>query len=68
MAIARRCDRCGSYYNEYNTKQNSAEKINGINLLNIDSNNNYFTHGPYDLCPACSNELMKWLKKENSNA
>ena len=64
MAIAKKCDRCGLYYDEYNNK-NNAEKINGINLLIIDSDNRYFSHGPRDLCPACSNELMKWLKKEN---
>ena len=63
MATARKCDRCGLYYDEYNVKYN-AEKINGINLLNIDSNDKYFSHGPHDLCPACSNDLMKWLKKE----
>lgn len=63
MATARKCDRCGLYYDEYNVKDN-AEKINGINLLIVDSDNRYFSHGPRDLCPACSNELMKWLKKE----
>lgn len=66
MAIARKCDRCGLYYDEYNVGYN-AEKINGINLLNIDSNGKYFSHGPQDLCPACSNELMRWFKKENNN-
>lgn len=74
MAIARRCDRCGSYYNEYNAKQNS-EKINGINLLNIDSNNSYFTHGPYDFIlitfghvelftPEMQAEYIKWCQTE----
>ena len=67
MANARKCDRCGLYYDSYNDKNNS-EKINGIMLINIDSNNRYFSHGPHDLCPACSNELMKWFKKENKNA
>ena len=68
MAIARRCDRCGSYYDPHND-ENNAEKINSIKLINInDTDNRYFSYGPYDLCPACSNELMKWLKKENNNA
>lgn len=64
MANAKKCDRCGSYYDSYNDKSN-AKKINGIMLINIDSNNRYFSHGPYDLCPACSDELMKWFGKEN---
>ena len=67
MATAKKCDRCGSYYDEYNVQYN-AEKINGINLLIIDSNNGYFSYGPHDLCPACSNEFMKWFKKENKDA
>ena len=67
MANARKCDRCGLYYDEYNV-QNNAEKINGIMLINIDSDNRYFSHGPHDLCHACSDELMKWFKKENNHA
>ena len=67
MANAKRCDRCGLYYDEYNIRNNS-EKINIVMIINIDSKDDYYSHGPYDLCPACSNELMKWLKKENSNA
>ena len=34
MATARKCDRCGLYYDSYNDK-NNAEKINGIMLINI---------------------------------
>lgn len=67
MANARKCDRCGLYYDEYNVKYNE-EKINGVNLLNIVSNDKCFSHGPYDLCPACSDELMKWFRKENKDA
>ena len=64
MAVARKCDRCGMHYDGYNIT-NSETKINGFNLLNIDSNNKYWSHGPYDLCPACSDELMTWFRKEN---
>ena len=32
MANARKCDRCGLYYDSYNDK-NNAEKINGIDVL-----------------------------------
>ena len=50
MAIAKKCDRCGLYYDPYNC-ENDAEKINAIKLI-----------------PACSNEFMKWFKKENNHA
>lgn len=68
MAIAKKCDRCGLYYDPYNC-ENDAEKINAIKLMNIyfNSYDIYFSHGPYDLCPACSNDFMKWFKKENKN-
>ena len=64
MANAKKCDRCGLYYDEYNIRNNS-EKINIAMIINIDSKNDYYSHGPYDLCPVCSDELMKWLRKEN---
>ena len=63
MAIAKKCDRCGLYYDPYNC-ENDAEKINAIKLMDI-----YFdSYGPYGLCPSCSNEFMKWFKKENNHA
>ena len=64
MANAKKCDRCGSYYDEYNIRKNS-EKINIVMIINIDSKDDYYSHGPYDLCPVCSDELMKWFGKEN---
>lgn len=67
MAVARKCDRCGVYYDEYNVK-NNAGKINGIVFANIVSQDKYYSRGLYDLCPACSDELMKWFRKENINA
>lgn len=63
--IAKKCDRCGALYEEYNTR-NSADEINGVNLLNIDNKQSYYFHGPYDLCPACADGLMRWFKKDIS--
>lgn len=63
MAIAKKCDRCGELYEEYNVI-NSVKNINGIMTLNIDDRQKHYSHGPYDLCPACSDELMKWFRKE----
>ena len=69
MAIAKRCDRCGCFYEQYNVG-NSPTKINGFMTLNIDSGQQYYSHGAYDLCPKCSGELMSWFntKGENNNA
>lgn len=60
MANAKKCDRCGKFYENYNSR-NSEKEINGIITLNIDKKDQYFNHGPYDLCPRCSKELMDWF-------
>lgn len=64
MGIARACDRCGAFYSPYNTTKSSKD-INGFMTLNITSpDQRYYSHGPYDLCSKCSDELMAWFKKE----
>lgn len=57
---ARKCDRCGMFYEEYNMINNK-KAINGVMLLNIDSNDRYFSHGPNDLCPSCSKKFLDWF-------
>ena len=66
MAISKKCDRCGALYEIYNAKR-SSEKINGVKLLNMDHRQAYFEHGPYDLCPECSDEFMWWFKQERED-
>lgn len=65
--IAKRCDRCGKFYNEYNIDKNPKE-INAISLINCDARRALnFSNGVFDLCPPCSRELLDWLYKyENS--
>lgn len=41
MALAKKCDRCGTFHNNYNEAQNS-KKINAIMTLNTDEYNNFF--------------------------
>ena len=65
MAIMRQCDRCKATYKPYNYRNNE-KKINGINLLNLDNEQKYWNHGPYDLCPVCSDKLIKWLFKDEA--
>lgn len=63
MSIAIKCDRCGKTYEPYNFK-NDPDKINGIITANIDRRRIYEEHGFMDLCPECSDTLIKWLKKK----
>lgn len=47
MSDAKKCDRCGSFYESYKAK-----------YLLVTNNFNDFK----DLCPVCNNELERWLK------
>ena len=60
MSVAKKCDRCGKLYEEYNVK-NDEKKANGISFLNIDSKEEAFGHAYHDLCPECMEELRTWF-------
>lgn len=60
MAFAKKCDRCGKLYEEYNIK-NDSKNINGIQTLNIDYKRKFYSHKPFDLCPECKDSFEKWL-------
>ena len=61
---AKKCDRCGTFYEE------GTNNKSGRFTLNVISEDSYWSHSPYDICPSCLDELMKWFKnkKENNNA
>lgn len=61
MSIAKKCDRCGKMYDQYNVKDSEANP-NGIRLLNIDGRQQCFAHKLIDLCPDCMKQLQNWLK------
>lgn len=58
--MAKKCDRCSKLYEEYNT-ENDERNINRIGTYNDTINSGYYKHGPYDLCPECSEEFVEWL-------
>ena len=61
MAMAKKCDRCGKFYETYNTR-NNRENISGIMTLNLDDQGKYYYHEPLDLCPECKDAFEKWMK------
>lgn len=63
MAIAKKCDRCGKFYEVYNKKEDNIN-INKIMSFNIYCNTNYFNNVPIDLCPECKDSFNSWFKKE----
>lgn len=60
MACAKKCDRCGKLYEQYNFK-NDRKNPNGIMVLNLDSQRRYFTHNALDLCPDCMKKFQDWF-------
>lgn len=60
MASAKKCDRCGKLYERYNEKRDR-DNINGILTLNMDANQQYYSHKVIDFCPDCKDSFQKWL-------
>lgn len=59
MALAKKCDRCGKFYDEYNfTKED--KNINGIMIFNLDTQDYYYTNRPLDLFPNCKYSFEKY--------
>lgn len=62
MALARKCDRCGKFYDNYNMGDTiSLRKTNGIMFINVQYNNKYYSCKKFDLCPVCKDTLVDWF-------
>lgn len=62
MALAKRCDRCGKFYEYYIT----TDKVNAVGLFKISQNGNIWApdKSGYDLCPECLREFEDFMKGE----
>ena len=64
---AKKCDRCGAFYERYAREAEPSDSDKIKNLLNNKRNGFMITQdiGYYseniDLCPECFEELLKWL-------
>lgn len=67
MAVAKKCDICGSFYNLYNTCKDS-ENVNGFVLLNIDADGSYFKHDSVDCCPECMSSIKSHINSLSKEA
>lgn len=56
MAEAKKCDRCGEFYDIY-----TDVKFNGIVLTRETKCNRPISAGSYDLCLSCATMLKDWL-------
>lgn len=73
MAIARKCDRCGAFYDEYqNTKyfNNGRDGVNGVQFVHIDRQK--YAEGTkndtYDLCPCCLEAIHQYIKSKKEDS
>lgn len=57
---ARKCDRCGEFYDEYATECNSKES-DTVLFVNTASSITYITQKEFNLCQKCMSELKKWM-------
>ena len=61
---ARKCDRCGAYYDHYNGHKNNEENANGFIFIDKDMNDKYFSRNSVDLCHDCLLKLLDFMKGE----
>ena len=66
MAVAKKCDRSGNFYEYYagNTEFKNSEKSNAILFLDYDTKGGYWVNKSYDLCPDCMRKLEAFIKNE----
>lgn len=60
--IAKRCDRCGDFYEPYNTGRN-VTKMNGVLVVNFDTSGGFSKLKGIDFCPKCKDEFGEWVNE-----
>lgn len=63
--LAKKCDRCGGYYDCYHGKFNGLmRRVNGIILADINDNSKAYNESKdIELCPNCLNDFQSWMTK-----
>lgn len=60
--LARKCDRCGRLYEQYDgQKAFPRSRANSIQLRDTDSDEKYWTRDHFDLCEDCMAKLESFL-------
>lgn len=67
--LARKCDRCGSFYNHYEkTIDKRIHCANGIQFIFAkNDNSNFNSLKCFDLCPTCMKQLIKFIFMEDDD-
>nr|DAT32178.1 MAG TPA: Zn-ribbon containing protein [Caudoviricetes sp.] len=61
---ARKCDRCGKYYEHYEgrTQFRAGEKANALLLIDRDLDEKYWSRRALDLCPECMQDFDRFIR------
>ena len=61
---AKKCDRCGKYYEHYEgqTQFRASERANALLLIDRDLDEKYLSRKTYDLCPECMKMLERFVR------
>lgn len=64
MMRAKKCDRCGKYYEHYEgqTRFRASERANALLLIDRDLEEKYWSRKTYDLCPECMKMLERFVR------
>ena len=63
--LARKCDRCGAFYEPYNGEElfQDGEMANNVKFRNF-YNDRYYYMKTYDLCPKCMELMQRFINNE----
>ena len=63
--LARKCDRCGDFYEPYNGEElfKDGEMANNVQFRNF-YNDRYYYMKKYDLCPKCMELMQRFINNE----
>lgn len=66
MAFARKCDRCGGFFEFYSVVRPDGSATNGFNTLSqgcYSDQDGFHDKKSYDLCQKCCKEFNDWLDR-----
>lgn len=63
MSLAKKCDRCGAYHDDYSFKfADISEGVNGFQFTKTTGRiKNELVSNIYDLCPKCLISFEQWM-------
>ena len=68
MATAKKCDRCGKYYEPYHFNIDNNKFMNTLVITNENDNKtiDIVNTRQFDLCQDCCEEFIFWLKNKDA--